>query len=132
MLREKNVNFAAPDQDFWYSRLFSDANHLLSVTYDRQKGIVRFHFIDGMDSDVKKGLSWSIESGLRYSAIDSGESSPLANRSPLVTANLKVNAQTLWKHFSELATDIDPEVTAFIKSKIFQPASPKPARTRET
>ncbi len=124
MLKEKNVNYAAPDQNFWFNRIFSDPDHLLSVTYGRDKRIACFHFVKGLRWEGKTWLSWSDEFGIQYSTVDSGESSPLANRSPVATGTIKMDADSFWNDFYSLAAEIDPEVTAFIKSKIFHSTMP--------
>lgn len=118
MLREKNVNFAADDQDFWFNRIFSDSDHLLSVTYDKDKNIACFHFVMGLRWDNKTWLSWSQEFGIQYTMVDSGESSPLINMSPVATEPIKMDPDAFWEKFSALAEEIDSDVTEFIKLKI--------------
>ncbi|MEM1157804.1 MAG: hypothetical protein AAF649_11480 [Verrucomicrobiota bacterium] len=120
MLREKNVNFAAPDQDFWFNRIFSDTDHLLSVTYTRDKEVACFHFVIGLRWDNKTWLSWDEKYGIHYSQVDSGESSPLANRSPVATGTIQLNPDEFWQKFYAVAAEIDPEVVDFIKSKIYK------------
>ncbi|MEM6886317.1 MAG: hypothetical protein AAF571_14940 [Verrucomicrobiota bacterium] len=122
MLKEKNVSFAAPDQDFWFNRIFLDTDHLLSVTYNRDKHIACFHFVMGLRWDNKTWLSWDEKFGIQYSLVDSGESSPLANRSPVATGTIKLDPDEFWQSFYDVAHEIDPEVITFIKSKIFKSA----------
>jgi len=120
VLKEKNVSYAAPDQDFWFNRIFSDSDHLLSVTYDRDKNIACFHFVMGLRWDNKTWLSWTEDFGIQYSEVDSGESSPLANRSPVATGVIQLDPDVFWQKFHKVASEIDPKVVNFVKSKIFK------------
>lgn len=87
---------------------------MLSVYYAEDKTIIRFSFVDGMATDVKRCLAWTIEHGARYYTIDSGESSPLANRTPVAKETLKFSPESFLEKFIPLAEDIDPTVREFI------------------
>ncbi|MEM1157805.1 MAG: hypothetical protein AAGH72_06085 [Verrucomicrobiota bacterium] len=125
MLKENTIRFAAAKEDYWYARMFSGSNQMLTVFYDRQRKIQRFVYFQDLTSENKTILAWSNSNGLTYTAVDSGEPSPLTNASPLTGAKVRLNRKTLWMNLEKVASSIDSEVVSFMKSKIHGKPAPE-------
>ena len=118
MLRENRINKGKPGQDFAYARMFSDRDHLLSVYFNTEDEIIRFVYVEGLSSDVRSSLTWSHANGLRYSSVDSGESSPLYNRTPIITGKLKLDPDEFLEEFLPLTGNVDTAIVEFIEEKL--------------
>lgn len=122
--QNKNEKFRRifEDQDFdlyvWFESEPSEENananpaiHGFQVVYNKQT--------------VSEALMWDAAHGFKDYLIDEGESSPLANRAPmLVTAEKSGWTQMLMEKFVEAARGLEYAIADFVISKLraFQPA----------
>lgn len=87
---------------------------MLSVFYDRNPRIIRFLYLEGLGGESRKSLNWSEKDGLKYSSLDSGESTALANQSPITLKHQHFDLEPFWNHFSDHSREIDPAINKFI------------------
>ena len=118
MLTEKQIQCSGSQTDHKFIRIFSDQDTWLTVYCDQDQRPIRFTYVQGMRTDVRACLQWSEERGLRFYRIDSGESSPLTNRSPVATETLPFKKEEFITAFQTESREIDPEVRDWIISCI--------------
>lgn len=118
MLKEKQVQFSDNASEHWFARIFSDEDSWLTVFYDRARQPLRFTYVEDVRTDIKACLQWSPQRGIQFHRIDSGESSPLANRSPVSTGTLPFDHECFASAFNMKAEQIDPEVRSWIIQRL--------------
>ena len=68
----------------------------------------------------ERALTWRTTAGFRHSAVDSGESEPLANHTPILKTGGDFPAQRVRAEFQQRSKLIHPDVRALVLARIAQ------------
>jgi hypothetical protein len=112
MLREEGVRQGQEDR-----RWFSDEELDLIVWFDGDGGVRAFQLYYNLSSE-ERALVWSREGGYRHHRVDSGEESPLRNRTPILLADGPFSAGQVITRFQVAAADLETGLRAFIFEKL--------------
>jgi hypothetical protein len=117
MLRETRHIAQVPGDRF--RRCFLDENLDLVVWYDPAKRIHGFQL--AYDSEgLPRVVTWTPERGFFHAALDVGEESPLANRSPILTPSDDYDADQLLATFVSAAAELPVAEKAFIEARLME------------
>jgi len=112
MLREQGVRRGREDR-----RWFSDEEFDLIVWTDKDGGVRAFQLCYDRSGE-ERALTWSREDGYRHHRVDSGDESPLRNRTPILAANGPFHAEQVVERFRAAATHLEAGLCAFILEKL--------------
>ena len=115
MLLLTPIQAVAGDRD---RRWISDDYFDLVLWYeaDREQ-VYGFQLCYGKPLD-ERALTWICERGFTHQAIDSGEASPMSNRTPVLTAGSTFPAEQVRAEFEARSASLPEELRQFILSKI--------------
>lgn len=98
-------------------RWLSDDYFDLIVWYDRGGEISGFQLC--YDKPCReRALTWSPQHGFVHARIDSGESSPLANRTPVLTPDTAFPLQEIRREFSERSRLLPADLRDFVLARL--------------
>jgi hypothetical protein len=103
----------------YFRRWFSDENFDL-VAWDRPNGTLFGFQLSYDKGGVEKALTWRCDRGISHSRVDTGESSPLENRTPTLTPlEGHANMAGLLARFEHLDKEAIPaDLQALVHRKI--------------
>jgi len=98
-------------------RWFSDDYFDLIVWYDTDRRLIGFQLCYDMQGN-EHAFTWREGTGTAHHRIDSGESSPLKNMTPVLVPVGAVPYNMLARQFRERAANIDADITALVLRKL--------------
>jgi len=107
MLKKIELNADAARQ--WFSDDYFD----LIVWYDDRAAIAGFQLCYDIAGD-EHSFTWNREGGASHNRIDTGESSPFKNMTPVLLPDGVVPYDTISQKFQERSGAIDQEVVALV------------------
>jgi hypothetical protein len=98
-------------------RWFADEYFDLVVWTSETNAIVAFELCYDKPR-FERALTWSGEHGWGHFRVDSGEDTPVKNRTPILASDGSFPKAQVLAHLSEAPTAIDPTVRAFVLTKL--------------
>jgi len=98
-------------------RWFSNENFDLIVWHDAAGEITGFQLCYGKPHD-EQAIVWKKKKGFSHHRVDSGEDTPLKNRSPVLRVGGTFNADLVMKEFKDSCKSIDPIISDFVFLKL--------------
>ncbi len=122
MLREIEQVRQVPND--YRRRLFSDQEFELYVWYKPDDSFHGFQLCYD-PSDKPRALTWREESGFSHQSVDTGEESPLANRTPILKAKSALDVVELKRRFYACDHNLPGEIRHFVREKLeaYEPKS---------
>ena len=112
MLREHGIRQEQPDR-----RWFSDEDLDLIVWTGGDGGVHAFQLCYTRFGE-ERVLAWNREGGYLHHRVDSGEESPLRNKTPILLADGPFPAEQVLERFQAAAGDLEAGLRAFILEKL--------------
>lgn len=103
--------------DDYRRRWFSDEYFDLYVWYEADGSVHGFQLAYDKSGN-EHALTWTSRSGFRHSAVDSGESAPFSNLTPMLTAGGRFPAAKVERKFRERASELETEIRELVIGKI--------------
>ncbi len=94
-------------------RWFHDEVFDLFVWEDNAGAIVKLQLCSRL-TDQETAITWDADAGVSYHRVDSGENSPLANRTPILIPDDKPDKGEIQARFAEAAASLDAAVTGLV------------------
>jgi len=66
----------------------------------------------------ERALTWTSQGGFSHAAVDGGDSSPTANRTPILVADRRFPHETVRRQFLWRTSGIEPQLRDFVLKKI--------------
>jgi hypothetical protein len=107
-----------------HRRWFSDENFDLIVWLSPHEEIIGFQLCYDLQAR-ERSLMWSKGRGFTQGNIDTGETDPTVNRSPLFVAGGPIAAEQILKTFEPAARGIDSNISGFIIARLREAAQTK-------
>lgn len=121
MLQEKS---ARPTQSGFARRWLADDYFDLIVWYEPGGGIHGFQLCYDKPGR-ERAFTWTQTQGFTHNAIDSGDSSPVGNLTPILVPNGAFHAAHVREEFLNRCTQIDKLICNFVLGKIDEFSSGK-------
>ena len=103
-----------------YRRLFSDEYFDLFIWYgEKDHDLIGFQLCYNKKYD-EHSLTWNHSSGYLHSSIDTGESSPMANRSPILVADGYFDSHLIADKFLDRSLNLDEDITQLVYKKLLE------------
>lgn len=116
MLREVNDVQQVPGDPI--RRWFTNPDFDLIIWYDDDRNIIGFQLCYRLGPE-QKALTWLENKGFSHKNIDDGEGLPMRPKmTPILVPDGIFDSTYVSKSFREAATELEPEITAFVLDKI--------------
>lgn len=76
----------------------------------------------------ERALTWTVKDGYSHHRVDSGESNPTKNRTPILVEDGPVDGQRLRRRFLDRSEEMDPAVRRLVVEKLSVPPTKAPTR----
>jgi hypothetical protein len=120
MLREFPVT---QKRDSGQRRWFVDDDLDLIVWLGNDSSLLGFRLCYDKCAD-ERALTWTVNSGYQYHRVDTGESNPTKNQTPILVEDGPVDSERLRKRFVDRSSEMDPKVRALVMDKLTSPSTP--------
>jgi hypothetical protein len=114
MLHEKNTK---PTQSDFARRWLTDDYFDLIVWYEPGGGIHGFQLCDDK-TGRERALTWTQSRGFAHNTVDSGETAPTANLTPVLVPDGVFQAAPVRAEFVKRCTQVDELIRKFVLGKI--------------
>jgi hypothetical protein len=106
-----------PQERQGFRRWFADDELDLIVWYSESGEINGFQLCYDL-SGRERAFTWKHNTGLRHAAVDIGDQSPLADRSPILVYEPIAPVEKVVADFNARAETLDPHIASFVATTI--------------
>ena len=100
-------------------RWFESDDLDLVVWLDRNDAIIGFQLCYDF-GDGEHALTWRVEAGFAHSVVDTGEETPLGNRTPVLEPDPSVPWQEIVRLFEQRSGSLEPALRQLIRARLAQ------------